>query len=89
LKQFLQASPRPVRLCELDDPGLDLDLDEPSDYEAALTLAGRQASLLPLPTTEEWGEGRGEGKSMCTRPSSLRPSPPSAGGEGEEKTRRG
>lgn len=40
LKQFLQASPRPVQLCDLDDPGLDLDLDQPSDYEAALKLAG-------------------------------------------------
>ena len=45
LKQFLQNSPQPVRLCEVDDPGLDLDLDEPSDYEAALKLAGPTASL--------------------------------------------
>ena len=42
LKQFLRDSVPPVQLCELDDPGLDLDLDQPSDYEAALKLAARQ-----------------------------------------------
>jgi molybdenum cofactor cytidylyltransferase len=40
LKQFLQESAPRVQLCELDDAGLDLDLDDPSDYEAALKLAG-------------------------------------------------
>ena len=39
LKQFLQASPQVLQLCELDDPGLDLDLDHPAEYAAALKLA--------------------------------------------------
>jgi CTP:molybdopterin cytidylyltransferase MocA len=34
LKDFLQQHPR--ALCEMDDPGLDLDLDTPADYERAL-----------------------------------------------------
>src|SRR5512133_2533660 len=36
LKEFLRS--RDVLLCELDDPGLDLDLDHPEDYERALRL---------------------------------------------------
>ena len=36
----------------------------------------------PLPATKERGEGQGEGHSQTTRPSSPRPSPPSARGEG-------
>lgn len=36
LRAFLQN--REVALCELDDAGLDLDLDEPKDYAAALAL---------------------------------------------------
>ncbi len=35
LKEFLAASQRDIALCELDDPGLDLDIDRPEDYEKA------------------------------------------------------
>jgi molybdenum cofactor cytidylyltransferase len=38
LKQFLVTGGVPVARCEMDDPGLDLDLDEPADYERALAL---------------------------------------------------
>ena len=40
LKEFLAVSPRKVALCELDDPGLDLDIDRPEDYQRALRTAG-------------------------------------------------
>ena len=40
LKEFLAASPRKVAFCELDDPGLDLDIDYPEDYQNALQRAG-------------------------------------------------
>jgi molybdenum cofactor cytidylyltransferase len=36
LKQFLSTEPR--NLCELDDPALDFDMDEPADYERAVAL---------------------------------------------------
>ena len=39
LKQFLKRQSPHVRRVELDDPGLDLDLDQPPDYEQALRLA--------------------------------------------------
>jgi molybdenum cofactor cytidylyltransferase len=39
LKEFLAAKPRQVALCELDDPGLDLDIDLPADYDKAVRLA--------------------------------------------------
>lgn len=39
LKDFL--SPLPRALCELDDPGLDLDIDTPADHVAALALDSR------------------------------------------------
>ena len=39
LKQFLQRKSASVQWVELDDPGLDLDLDHPADYEEALRLA--------------------------------------------------
>jgi molybdenum cofactor cytidylyltransferase len=38
LKQFLDSGGCSAARCELDDPGLDLDLDEPADYERALAL---------------------------------------------------
>jgi molybdenum cofactor cytidylyltransferase len=40
LKEFLAAGPEPIALCQLDDPGLDLDIDRPGDYEQALRQAG-------------------------------------------------
>ena len=36
LKAYLQELPFGAALCELDDPGLDFDLDTPADYEQAL-----------------------------------------------------
>ena len=36
LKQFLHSIPGQIALCELDDPDLDVDLDHPADYQAAL-----------------------------------------------------
>src|ERR1035441_9496124 len=38
LKEFLAAEAAQVALCELDDPGLDLDIDLPEDYDKALLL---------------------------------------------------
>jgi molybdenum cofactor cytidylyltransferase len=39
LKEFLKSLPGQVVACELDDPGLELDIDRPGDYEKALELA--------------------------------------------------
>jgi molybdenum cofactor cytidylyltransferase len=39
LKSFLAAKPRQVALCEVDDQGLDLDIDRPADYEKAVRFA--------------------------------------------------
>ena len=44
LKEFLLTSALLVARCEMDDAGLDLDLDEPSDYERALAVAGAESS---------------------------------------------
>ena len=38
LKEFLKVIPEKIAACDLDDPGLDLDLDTPSDYERAVVL---------------------------------------------------
>jgi len=38
-QEFLQAMSAEVRLIEMDDPGLDLDMDHPADYEKALRLS--------------------------------------------------
>ena len=38
LKNFLQHPPIRAELCETDDPGLDLDIDHPADYEKAIQL---------------------------------------------------
>ena len=38
LKQFLQNNASAVAVREMDDPGLDFDLDTPEDYEKALRL---------------------------------------------------
>jgi molybdenum cofactor cytidylyltransferase len=40
LKGFLRVRQRQVVLCELDDPGLDLDIDRPEDYRKAIRTAG-------------------------------------------------
>jgi CTP:molybdopterin cytidylyltransferase MocA len=45
LKEFLAAA-GPVALCEMDDPGLDLDIDRPEDYERALRSAGFRHGAL-------------------------------------------
>jgi len=42
LKSFLAGRFRQVALCELNDPGLDLDIDRPEDYEQAVRFARRQ-----------------------------------------------
>jgi molybdenum cofactor cytidylyltransferase len=39
LKEFIAAQPRQAALCELDDPGLDLDIDRPEDYDKAVRIA--------------------------------------------------
>jgi molybdenum cofactor cytidylyltransferase len=44
LKGFLAANGRQVALCEQDDPGLDLDIDRPEDYEQVVRYARRQRS---------------------------------------------
>jgi CTP:molybdopterin cytidylyltransferase MocA len=44
LKHFLQSRGEKVCLCHLPDPGLDFDLDEPSDYEQALRQFGEDTS---------------------------------------------
>ncbi len=46
LKEFLVAEAAQVALCELDDPGLDLDLDRPEDYEKALLLDAEAGQAL-------------------------------------------
>jgi len=38
LKEFLAANPHRLAFCELDDPGLDVDIDRPEDYRRALLL---------------------------------------------------
>jgi molybdenum cofactor cytidylyltransferase len=40
LKEFLAGRSRKFAFCELDDPGLDLDIDYPEDYQNALQKAG-------------------------------------------------
>jgi hypothetical protein len=47
LKGFLAVRVRRIALCELDDPGLDLDIDWPEDYERAVLLRNRQARSKP------------------------------------------
>jgi len=43
LKQFLVTGGWPTARCPMNDSGLDLDLDEPADYDRALTEAAREA----------------------------------------------
>jgi CTP:molybdopterin cytidylyltransferase MocA len=53
LKQFLIGSGLAVARCESDDPGLDLDLDEPADYARAL------AGAAPRDSRQSKGAGPG------------------------------
>lgn len=50
--------------------------------ETEAARAESSMAALPLPATQERGEGRGEGRANGQRTSSPRPSPPSNGGEG-------
>jgi molybdenum cofactor cytidylyltransferase len=47
LKQFLLNRAEQRALREMDDPGLDFDLDRPEDYERALQLTGSASALKP------------------------------------------
>jgi molybdenum cofactor cytidylyltransferase len=42
LKDFLVARYREVALCEVDDPGVEVDLDWPEDYDRAVGLAAKR-----------------------------------------------
>jgi molybdenum cofactor cytidylyltransferase len=42
LRQFLAARPRQVALCEVDDPGMEVDIDRPEDYDKAVDLAAKR-----------------------------------------------
>ena len=41
LKEFLAARPREISFCELDDPGLEVDIDRPEDYDKAIGMASK------------------------------------------------
>jgi molybdenum cofactor cytidylyltransferase len=42
LKDFLQARAGEVAFCPMDDPGLEVDIDRPEDYQRAVELALKQ-----------------------------------------------
>ena len=42
LKAFLVARPQELAVCEVDDPGLELDIDRPEDYDKALRMAAKR-----------------------------------------------
>jgi molybdenum cofactor cytidylyltransferase len=42
LKEFLVARPQELALCEVDDPGLELDIDRPEDYDRAVDMAANR-----------------------------------------------
>jgi molybdenum cofactor cytidylyltransferase len=44
LKEFLAAPSRDAALCEVEDPGIELDIDYPEDYRKALNLAAKDAA---------------------------------------------
>ena len=41
LREFLRSLPEEPASCDIDDPGLDFDIDTPADYERALALRSR------------------------------------------------
>ena len=43
LRDFLNARPDKCELIRIDDPGLELDIDRPADYEQALRLAKKSS----------------------------------------------
>jgi len=42
LKEFLVARSREASLCEVDDPGMEVDIDRPEDYDKAVALAAKR-----------------------------------------------
>ena len=42
MKEFLAARPEEVALCEVDDPGMEVDIDRPEDYARAVDLAAQR-----------------------------------------------
>jgi molybdenum cofactor cytidylyltransferase len=42
LKEFLATRPGEVALCEVDDPGMEVDIDRPEDYSKAIDLASKR-----------------------------------------------
>jgi molybdenum cofactor cytidylyltransferase len=44
LKEFLVARPEAAALCEVDDPGMDVDIDRPEDYAQALDIAAKRSA---------------------------------------------
>jgi molybdenum cofactor cytidylyltransferase len=42
MKEFLRAKAAKVAFCQAEDPGLEVDLDQPEDYEKAIRLAAKQ-----------------------------------------------
>ena len=42
LKEFLAARPEEVVLCEVDDPGMEVDIDRPEDYARAVDLTAQR-----------------------------------------------
>lgn len=42
LKEFLVARSREAALCEVDDPGMEVDIDWPEDYDKAVDLAAKR-----------------------------------------------
>ena len=43
LKEFLRARVDRIEACDVDDPGLDIDLDTPADYDRAVAALARVA----------------------------------------------
>jgi molybdenum cofactor cytidylyltransferase len=52
LKDFLCSAPAQAELLELEDPGLDLDIDCPADYERALQLSFPERDMFK--TSRSW-----------------------------------
>jgi len=44
LKQFLAAQPQEAAFCEVDDPGVEVDIDRPEDYAKVLDLVAKRTA---------------------------------------------